>query len=92
MPPSPFYHTHHLHPIQSKERFRLLLRHDGWGRQLSKAVRPITQWEIPAYAGMTWEDVGMTRPGGNLGVRIRGVFIETPVTLWSERNRLRDSG
>ena len=44
------------------------------GRQLSKAVRPIAQREIPAFAGMTWEGAGvtglgagMTRPGGNDG-------------------------
>ena len=36
-------------------RFRLLLRHDGWGTAILKAVRPIAQQEIPAYAGMTWK-------------------------------------
>ena len=30
------------------------------GQQLSKAVRPIAQREIPAYAGMTWEGAGVT--------------------------------
>ncbi len=30
------------------------------GRQFSKGVRPIAQWEIPAYAGMTWVCAGMT--------------------------------
>ena len=34
-------------------RFRLLLRHDGWGTATLQAVRPIAQREIPAYAGMT---------------------------------------
>ena len=55
------------------------------GGQLSKAVRPIAQREIPAYAGMT-------RPGGNLAVRIRRLFIETPATRWTERNRRSDPG
>ena len=47
--------------------FRLLLLHDGWGTAILQAVRPIAQREIPAYAGMTWVAVGMTRPGGNDG-------------------------
>ena len=39
-------------------RFRLLLRHDGWGTATLQAVRLIAQREIPAFAGMTG-------PGGN---------------------------
>ena len=35
------------------------------GRQLSKEVCRIAQREIPAYAGMTWEGAGVTRPGGS---------------------------
>ena len=41
------------------------LRHDGWGTVTLQAVRLIAQREIPAYAGMTWVVVGMTRLGGN---------------------------
>ena len=42
---------------------RLILRHDGWGAATLHAVRPIVQWEIPTFAGMTWEGMGMTWEG-----------------------------
>ena len=54
----------------SRDGFRFLLRHDGWGTATLQAVRLIAQREIPAYAGMTWEGVGMTRPGRNDGMGV----------------------
>ena len=36
------------------------------GRQLSKAVRPIAQRGIPAYAGMTWVGAGMAWVGAGM--------------------------
>ena len=48
------------------------------GRQLSKAVRPIAQREIPAYAGMT-ESPTCCGPGAIRAAKVNGKWASIPL-------------
>ena len=76
------YHTRRAswNGTARKRGFRFLLRHDGWGTAIPQAVRRIAQREIPAFAGMTWVDVGMMEIPALTWVDVG--MMEIPALTW----------